>query len=145
MKNLLLFFVMLTSAPAYSASVLVLGDSHTAGPFGSEIHKLLSDKFEQVVTLGHSSSAAYHWVREKEFILSGGKFNQMFFNQKQVKDPNPTHWRVKVAVPKLSDVLNDNAYHSSWKQIAGENLKADIVVIGLGANDARTKFVKRPL
>ena len=137
MKKIFVFLIILSSASVHSASVLLLGDSHTAGPFGSKLHKFLSSEYEQVITLGHSSSAAYHWVKEKEFMLSGGKFNQMYLNGKQIKDPNPTHWRVKVAVPKLSNVLNDNAYHAMWKQVVGENLKADIVVVGLGANDAR--------
>lgn len=138
MKKLFALLVLLSLSTASASSVLVIGDSHTAGPFGSTIHSLLSREFDHVVTLGHSSSAAYHWVMDKDYKLSGGKFNQMFLKGSQYKDPNPTNWRLKVSVPKLSLVLNDNAYHTKWKKIAGENLKADIVVIALGANDART-------
>lgn len=137
MKHVIAIFLFI-SFTASASSVLVLGDSHTAGPFGSKIHSLLSSEFDHVVTLGHSSSAALHWVNTKDYKLSGGKFNQMLMNGSQYKDPNPTHWRDKVSVPKLSNVLNDNAYHTKWKAIAGKNLKADVVVIALGANDART-------
>lgn len=136
LRTLITLFTLL-STQAYSQSVLVIGDSHTAGPFGSEIHRLLSIEFEQVVTLGHSSSAAYHWVSSKDFKLSGGKFNKMFFNQKQYKDPSPTHWREKVSVPKISAVLKNNAYHAKWRKASNTDLKADLVVIALGANDAR--------
>ena len=138
MKNLIALLFLLNLATATASSVLLIGDSHTAGPFGSKIHSLLSSEFDHVVTLGHSSSAALHWVNDKEYKLSGGKFNQMYLNSSQYKDPNPTHWTEKVSVPKLSEVLNDNAYHSKWKSIAVQNLKADVVVIALGANDART-------
>lgn len=138
MKSLVILFCLLSLTTTFASSVLVIGDSHTAGPFGTKIHSLLSTQFNHVVTLGHSSSAAFHWVKETDYKLSGGKFNQMSINRSQHLDPNPTHWREKVSVPKLGSVLNDNAYHSKWKAIVGENLKADIVVIALGANDART-------
>lgn len=137
MKKLIVLLSFICLSTASASSVLVIGDSHTAGPFGSKIHSLLSSEFDHVVTLGHASSAAIHWVSEKDYKLSGGKFNQMFLKGSQYKDPNPMNWRVKVSVPKLSSVLNDNAYYHEWKRIAGENLKADIVVIALGANDAR--------
>lgn len=137
MRAFIILLALSISNITLAKSVLLIGDSHTAGPFGSKLHSLLSSEYEQVVTLGHSSSAASHWVNPKEYLLSGGKFNQMFLKGQQVRDPNPTHWRIKVKVPKLTEVLNDNAYHADWKQLAGENLRADIVVIALGANDAR--------
>jgi hypothetical protein len=136
MKFVGIFLLFITSF-AQAKSVLVIGDSHTAGPFGKKLHSLLSQEFNHVVTLGHSSSAALHWVSDKEYLLSGGKFNQLFRDNTQYVDPNPVHWRVKTKVPKLWDVLEDNAYHLKWKQSVPHKLKADIVVIGLGANDAR--------
>ena len=41
-------------------------------------------------------------------------------------------------LPKFEDVLLNNAYHTSWQNSFGQNLTADLVVVALGANDART-------
>jgi hypothetical protein len=138
MKKLITLFFCSFTLTGFAQNILVLGDSHSAGPFGSELHRLLSIEYNQVVTLGHASSAALHWVDNKAYQLGGGVFDQMSIEQKQYLNPNPTDWRVKVAVPKLESVLANNAYYAQWKTIAKKDLKADIVVIELGANDAKT-------
>jgi len=119
-------------------NILVVGDSHTAGPFGSELHKKLSKKYLNVSTLGHASSAAYHWINEKDYKLSGGVFNKMQFKGKSYFNPNPTHWKVKVSVPKFDNIIENMAYHDSWKLAADDKLIPDLVVIALGANDSKT-------
>lgn len=127
--------IVLISFSADGKSLLIIGDSHTAGIFGKELHHKMTDHFKQVVTLGHASSAPIHWIDDKSYRLSGGVFNQLFLNGKTYKNPRPTDWREKVLVPKIKRVLKDNAYHQSWKQ--PNALKADVIIIALGANDAR--------
>jgi lysophospholipase L1-like esterase len=127
-----LVFITLFSSLLLAKNILFIGDSHTAGPFGKNIHNLLSEN-HNVVTLGHSSSAPIHWLGDKVYKLSGGAFNQMSFNGKTYLNGNPTHWRVKVNVPKITPLLQDAAYHSSWPL----GFEPDLIVIALGANDAR--------
>jgi hypothetical protein len=129
--------LLLFCFPLWAQQVLIIGDSHTAGIFGKELHKSMTQHFSQVTTLGHASSAPLHWVDDSEHLLSGGVFNQLFYRNQTYTNPNPTHWLEKVKVPKLKAVLENNAYHASWKQSIGSEVKAETIIIALGANDAR--------
>jgi len=124
--------LLLISFSVIAKDILFIGDSHTAGPFGKNIHRLLS-KDHNIVTLGHSSSAPIHWLGDNDYKLSGGAFNQLSLNNRTYFNPNPIHWRVKVNVPKLLPLLTNASYHSEWPL----SFKPDLVVIALGANDAR--------
>lgn len=130
MRTFILLFTL--STIVYSKSILFIGDSHTAGPFGQLLHKKLA-QFHNVATFGHASSAAIHWLTDKEIKLSGGVFNELFIDGKTFKNPSPTHWRVKVKVPKFLPLLKDVSYHSEWSKSFTPNL----IIIALGANDAR--------
>lgn len=131
MKFILLFIILTNMVMA--KDILFIGDSHTAGPFGKLLHQRLSKK-HNIATYGHASSASIHWMSKKEIKLSGGVFNELFFEGKTFKNPNPTHWRVKVKVPKLISLLDQASYHDQWER----SFKANLVIIALGANDARS-------
>lgn len=138
--SFIICIIMSSFSMAYANNLLFIGDSHTASSyaFGGEVHKLLSNsnKFENIVTLGHSSSAAIHWVNEKEYMLSGG-INHQFKNKhnQQFIHPSLPHWTKKSKVPKLENVLENMIVHASWGRRVP--ITPDIVVIALGANDAR--------
>ena len=109
-----------------------------AGPFGSKLHSLFSKSslFSNVITLGHSSSSSLHWMSEKNYKLSGGVFHSFnTSNNINYPHPNPTHWREKVDVPKLKDILAKPSMHSTWPN---DSIKIDTMIIELGANDARS-------
>jgi hypothetical protein len=120
----------------FAKNVLVIGDSHMAGPFGPKIHDLIS-KNHHVVTLGHASSAAYHWMDPSLYTLSGGVFNQARIDGKNYYNPNPTHWSVKVKVPKFSPLLENALYHEEWRADQTNAFKPDVVIVELGANDTK--------
>ncbi len=130
-------FLILISSSLFASNILVIGDSHMAGPFGNYLHKNLKkiNSTSNLVTLGHASSSSLHWMSEKDYKLSGGVFHK-FSNSdgKNFNHPNPTHWREKVLVPKFEDILNTPFAHNSW---TGEKFNFDTVIIELGANDAR--------
>lgn len=131
-----LIILLILCASAFGENLLILGDSHTVGPFGTRLHKLASnsERFERVVTMGHSSSSSLHWMNERDYKLSGGVFHQFMnsFGEQQL-NPKPTHWREKVIVPKFIDVINKPLFHEAWQD---DPFRFDTVVIALGANDA---------
>lgn len=136
MKLLMMLFLSVSLLNA-SDNVLLVGDSHTAGWFGQDLHKLLSKSFKSVTTFGHSSSAAIHWMDTKNHMLSGGKYNALYTANKNYKDPSPIHWRTKALVPKFNNVIFDMVHHESWKKSTNTQITPDLVVIALGANDAK--------
>jgi hypothetical protein len=134
---LLLLFISFNSWS--TTNMVVIGDSHTAGPFGRYLHQNLSKHSELNVALyGHSSSAAIHWMQDKKYVLSGGLQHRLTVDGNYYANPNPTHWRVKREVPKLKDILKELAFHTQWQQQVGTISPIDIVVVALGANDLRT-------
>lgn len=131
MRILILLFII--SNIALSKDILLIGDSHTAGPFGKLLHKKLTAS-HNIVTLGHASSAAIHWMSDTNYKLSGGVFNEMHLNGRDFNNPHSTHWREKVIVPKFKALLKNASYHIEWGQV----FRPELIIIALGANDARS-------
>jgi hypothetical protein len=130
------------SSPVEKKNILFIGDSHTAASyaFGGEVQRLLAltKRFQNVVTLGHSSSAAIHWIDKKSYKLSGGIYHALTTkNGKEIGHPNQPHWKEKIPVLKFKDVISNMAVHPKWKESIGV-ATPDIIVIALGANDARS-------
>lgn len=134
MKTIALSFLITLSALANN--ILIIGDSHMAGIFGKELYKNFSRTQHNTVVLGHASSAPIQWIGVNNSKLSGGVFNKAFIDRKHFVNPNPTHWRTKVAVPHIAPLLADIRYHKNWQNNTSST-KPDTVVIELGANDAR--------
>jgi hypothetical protein len=116
MRFILLFvFVFLVCPAGYSQRILVIGDSHTVGPFGYFLqHKLVnSKKFKDVVMVGSWGSSAYHY-------LTGGPNKQPVVKRENRLSENLT------STPVFSELL--------------EIVKPDQIVISLGANDVLTQW-----
>lgn len=133
MKLVVMIFLLFKSL--YAQNILLIGDSHTAGPFGQNLHKELSQYFNPI-TFGHASSAPIHWLGDTNYYLSGGVFNNLTLNEVTLNNPINTHWRDKVRVPKLKELIVDVRYHETWKKRV-DFLNVDSVIFLLGANDAR--------
>lgn len=117
------------------ANILVIGDSHTAGPFGKYLFANLKNNYQgDIVVLGHASSAPIHWLSGSAKYLSGGVYNRAYINEAILVNPNPTHWRAKVRVPNFDSLMKNTLYHESWKK-KYVSVRASTVVVALGAND----------
>lgn len=134
MKAIILLVVVFINH-SYAKSILVIGDSHMANPLGAYMINHLASLEHDIVVLGHASSAPIDWINDKTVYHRGGTYNAAYNNKKYYRDPNPKHWREKVSVPKLSFLLKDMLYHSSWKE--AKRKVPDIVIVELGANDAK--------
>lgn len=118
-------------------NIIVIGDSHSAGPFGRYLVNNLSElPTVNVALYGHASSAPLHWIGSKKYKLSGGVQHLLNYEEKKYQNPTPTDWRAKVEVPKLEVILKELAFHKSWQRKIGSQ-KIDVAVIALGANDYR--------
>lgn len=137
----LTLILLLISLNAFGRNLILIGDSHTAGPFGKEMHKNLSASgvFENIVTMGHSSSSSKHWMSMTSYSLSGGIFHQAYNEDiGQLYNPKPIDWRVKVEVPKLTEIIKNYFFYNTWKMKVPYIPQVDVFVIALGANDARS-------
>ncbi len=130
--------------PASSAfNILMIGDSHTAGPFGQYVHQSLATRAGlNIVTYGHSSSAALHWLSSRRSKLTGGVYHQLSahktFNAYELvrmDNPNPTDWREAVEVPFFEPLVEDMNLHPEWRNLGFPVEAPNLVVIALGAND----------
>lgn len=119
-----------------AANILMVGDSHTAGPFGQYMRNELA-KNHNVAVYGHSSSAAHHWMSVKTYEFTGGIFHGIGIEGKRYNNPYPIHWRKKAPTPKYKDFLNNMLKYSEWTQKVGV-IKPNVAVIALGANDSKT-------
>jgi hypothetical protein len=138
MKKIILYYLIIFSCSAFAKNILVIGDSHMAGPFGKNLFSNLSqDKNNNVALYGHASSAGIHWAEEKNTSVSGGVFHSFSYEGKIYNNPTPTHWKESVAVPKAHKLFDEFTLHPSWKQAVKHSLNPDIIVIELGANDLR--------
>ena len=137
MRNIIILLLFIPYQ-AHANNILLIGDSHSSGIFGKTLHQLLSQEFQQVTTLGHASSAPIDWLNKDAIWHSGGVFHQLYRNGQHYYNPRPlSHWSQKALVPYLPQVLANNAIHNSWRRAIKYPVTANIVVIELGANDAR--------
>tara|TARA_R110000868_G_scaffold164359_14_gene396919 strand:- start:151 stop:906 length:756 start_codon:yes stop_codon:yes gene_type:complete len=126
-------------------NVLIIGDSHMAGPFGQYLHQSVATvRGVNVITYGHASSAPLHWLSETRHKLSGGVYHMYSANRTinpyeliRLVNPNPTDWRIPVEVPEFESLMSKMQLHFEWLRGGAQFLKPDIVVIELGANDRR--------
>lgn len=124
-------------------NILVIGDSHMAGPFGQYLHQSLATRQNtNVITYGHASSAAVHWLSQKRHSLSGGVYHFLSAHKTihpnelvRMANPNPTDWRVAVEVPLFEPLVLDMNMHEQWREKGFPTRSPDLVVIELGAND----------
>ncbi|MDA8791781.1 hypothetical protein N9N67_00975 [Bacteriovoracaceae bacterium] len=131
-----LTFLFLSSSTFSMKSILLIGDSHTAGYFGKKLHSYIVERNHDLVTLGHASSAPFHWINQKEYYLSGGVYNQATVSNVDYNHPNPpSHWSKKVNVPKFTPLLENMIYHSKWRSKIQNSIIPEFVIIALGAND----------
>ncbi len=120
-----------------SADILIIGDSHTTGPFGKILHKNLTEKLnnEIILTYGHSSSAPIHWMSNKPTKLSGGINHHFGQNGIYYSHPNLPDWREKQNSLSLLNLLNNPVVHKQWREKLTREINLDTIVIALGAND----------
>jgi hypothetical protein len=136
MKNFLFYLITFIISTTQGSDILVIGDSHMAGPFGRYLFDHLS-KRHNVVIYGHSGSAAHNWLDDKTHLLSGGIQHLMSFEGLNKSHPNKPHWTTKVEVPKFKELLIDVSLHQSFRSIIQDRFRYDSIVIELGANDLR--------
>lgn len=136
MKTLLLTLIF---TQTLFANILVIGDSHTAGPFGSFLHDDLVEKFprETVVTLGHSSAAPTHWWSSNRVRLDDGVSHHLSSNGINQRFSIPWRAHRLYPVPKLRNLLKNMLHQRSWRRAIGHEITPDVVVFALGANDRR--------
>lgn len=128
---------LLTLSLGAMADILVIGDSHTVGPFGTNLHKNLASALpdKMIMVYGHSSSAPVHWMGSKPVMLSGGINHHMSFGETYLDHPNLPHWRILQPSQNLLKVLNEPVIHPQWKVKIPMKPTIDTIVIALGAND----------
>lgn len=133
------------SPASLETNILIIGDSHMAGPFGQYLHQSVSTNTGvNVVTYGHASSAPLHWLSESRQKLSGGVYHQLSANRTinpneliKFSNPNPTDWRTPVEVPFFELLTTSMNLHEKWRNNGFPDTQYDYVVIELGANDRR--------
>lgn len=104
----------LPGGPIGSGSkVLMIGDSHSVGTFGTELDKQLRSAGAQVETYAASGSSANSW-------LNGGTTRSGWVARHQNGGVEQPPWNQPHNIPKLADLI---AQH-----------KPDVVIINLGAN-----------
>jgi len=92
------------------SKVLVIGDSHTAGPFGDELDRLLRAKGANVHTVGSSGATADNFISGKGTTVGYADH----------KSNGQTEKTSAHATPKLEDLINED--------------KPDTIIVNLGAN-----------
>jgi hypothetical protein len=119
------------------ADILIIGDSHTTGPFGQMLHKNLTSKLtnEIILTYGHSSSAPIHWMSEKPTKLSGGINHHFSIDGNYYSHPSLPNWREKQDSLSLLKLLKNPVIHPKWKTKLTREVQLDTIIIALGAND----------
>lgn len=133
------------SPASIDKNILIIGDSHMAGPFGQYLHQSVSTNAGvNVITYGHASSAPIHWLSQTRHRLSGGVFHQLSANRTinpneliKFSNPDPTDWRTPVEVPFFERLTININLHEKWRDNGFADANYDYVVIELGANDRR--------
>ncbi len=135
-KIIFSLFLALFSASAFS-DLLIIGDSHPAGPFGEHLHKELSKNLpnEIILTFGHSSSAPLHWMSKHPTKLSGGLNHHFSIDGKYYPHPNLPDWRILADSLYLWEIFEAPILHQTWRKYATRVPQFDTIIIALGAND----------
>lgn len=118
-----------------NADILMIGDSHTVGPFGKLLHKELARAYqnEMILVYGHSSSAPLHWMNVRPFELSGGISHHVSYNEFYLeKTPD---WRIKQPTLNFNKLLDNPVVYKEWENVLPQMPVIDTVIIALGAND----------
>jgi len=137
MKKFFMISVFLFLTISGHADILVIGDSHTAGPFGEILHKSLTHEYPDkiILTYGHSSSAPIHWMSSKSTKLSGGLNHHFSINGQYYPHPNLPNWRLPAETLSLIDLFTSPILHSQWQKKASREVNINTIIIALGAND----------
>lgn len=93
--------------------VLMIGDSHTVGAFGTELDKQLRSTGAQVATYGASGSSATQWA-------NGGTTSSGFVTRGADGSVQQPPWNSRQSIPRLEEL------------IARE--KPGVIIVNLGAN-----------
>lgn len=134
MKNLIFTFALsLIVSSSYAKNVLIVGDSHTVGPYGHTLFNLVQKTGNNVSVYGHSSSAPIQWMSDVSTKLTGGAYHEHASSGKNLTYKFPSDWRVPIETISFKKLLTDIRYHASWK--TSVTMKPDLVIISLGAND----------
>lgn len=131
--KLIVLLLLLSNTAVFAKNILIVGDSHSVGPFGHTLFNLIKKTENNVAIYAHASSSSYHWVAKRTYQLTGGAYHAMSVDGKAKSYPFPDDWRIKLATIPFKKIIDDMLYHQDWKK--DSKLKADIVVVALGAND----------
>ncbi|GMU57184.1 MAG: hypothetical protein AMXMBFR33_63300 [Candidatus Xenobia bacterium] len=93
--------------------VLMIGDSHTVGTFGTELDRQLRSTGAQVETYGASGSSATQWA-------NGGTTSSGFVARHANGSVEQPQWNSRQSIPRLEDLIARN--------------KPDVIIVNLGAN-----------
>ncbi len=102
---------------AYAEKVLILGDSHTGGPFGAELERLFTAAGDEVTIYGCWGATANNYISGGKITINGQEMqcNSASFNKKStIKGPYDLP-----SVGQISKQFDD---------------EPDIVIVALGAN-----------
>ena len=99
MKRIFLLISVLFSTSAWSSDILIIGDSHSCGAFGSELVKNFSKLSEKVYLYCAVSSAPVHWLKAQN--PAGQKCQTLSKNNLELSLCNHTGQMISVA-----DLLN---------------------------------------
>lgn len=115
---LILSLILIFSSFAFSASYLVIGDSHSCGAFGSKLADILAQPNNQVTLYCAVSSAPQHWVRGTN--PTGMKCKTYSNSKPQFTDCVPNG-----KVPTLSSLLQLHANASVVVALGTNSLLSD--------------------
>jgi hypothetical protein len=142
MKKLILF-TLLMSFNLQAATVLVMGDSHTVGPFGASFDQFLRDGGHQVATYGSCGSVAKWWT-------NGQKTACGFFS----RDLKGSTTRLNsAATPLVSKLLSDIRpdvvaieFGGNYRNLTAEFTKQDLrnLIATVKASGAKCFFITNP-
>ncbi|HXH73757.1 MAG TPA: hypothetical protein VNJ08_02260 [Bacteriovoracaceae bacterium] len=137
MLNIFITILGLAISVAVSADIIIVGDSHTVGPFGDNLHKNLAQMHpgKLIAVFGHSSSAPVHWVSKTPVKLTGGLNHHLSYNGLYLPHPNQPNWRIPQDSIGLVSVLDNPVYHQAWKLKVPVKPELNTIIFALGAND----------
>lgn len=126
-------------AQMLSKNILIVGDSHMAGPFGQFLHQSVSTNIgTNTITYGHANSLPLHWLSSVRFSRAGGVYHSLSAHKTinpnsliRMSDPNPTDWRNEVEIPQLYPLVSNMNLHEDWSKQDFPLAQPDYVIIQL--------------